>query len=76
MRLLLAEDAAMAFRVAPLQSAALARAVPAEVRATLPDSIVVARADGAVLVRSDAAIHILRGLGGPQRRRMRRYAPQ
>lgn len=52
------------FRFAPLQGAFFASQVPAERRAALPDSIVVLTADGSLLVRSDAFLHILRRLGG------------
>lgn len=38
--------------------------MPAERRASLPDSIVVLTNEGALLVRSDAFLHILRRLGG------------
>lgn len=66
-RLLLAEDPDPdgTYRYAPLQGETLARAVPdAGVRDALPDSIVVRRADGRLLVRSSAVVHLLRGLGG------------
>ena len=54
----------LAFRFAPLQGEAFARMVPAEKRAELPDSVVVLTADGRLLMRSDAFVHILRRLGG------------
>jgi predicted DCC family thiol-disulfide oxidoreductase YuxK len=65
-RLVLAEDAAARFRFAPLASTAFERAWPADVRATLPDSVVVASGvPGAPpLVRSDAVLHVLARLGG------------
>lgn len=53
-----------AFRFAPLQGETLAGRVPAELRAGLPDSIVVETGQGALLVRSSAFLHILRRLGG------------
>ena len=53
-----------AFRFAPLQGETFLARVPAERRAGLPDSVVVLKADGKLLVRSDAVIHILRRLGG------------
>ncbi|HXZ10760.1 MAG TPA: DCC1-like thiol-disulfide oxidoreductase family protein [Candidatus Sulfotelmatobacter sp.] len=56
-----------AFRFAPLQGETFAARVPAERRAGLPDSIVVETAEGALLVRSAAFIHILRRLGGTWR---------
>lgn len=64
-RFVLAEDrGGMAFRFAPLDGAALRRAVPEAERAALPDSVVVLGADGTLLVRSAAALHVARRLGG------------
>jgi predicted DCC family thiol-disulfide oxidoreductase YuxK len=63
-RAVLAADRAGAFRFAPIGGEAFQRSVAAERRASLPDSIVLRRADGALLVRSDAAVHILERLGG------------
>jgi predicted DCC family thiol-disulfide oxidoreductase YuxK len=53
-----------AFRFAPLQGETFQARVPAAQRAELPDSIVVLAKDGALLVRSDAFLHILRRMGG------------
>jgi predicted DCC family thiol-disulfide oxidoreductase YuxK len=53
-----------AFRFAALQGATFKARVPAGQRADLPDSIVVLTREGALLVRSDAFVHILRRLGG------------
>jgi predicted DCC family thiol-disulfide oxidoreductase YuxK len=53
-----------AFRFAPLQGPTFEARVPAERRSGLPDSIVVLTADGSLLVRSNAFLHILRRLGG------------
>lgn len=53
-----------AFRFAPLQGATFESRVAPELRASLPDSIVVLTEDGALLVRSNAFLHILRRLGG------------
>jgi predicted DCC family thiol-disulfide oxidoreductase YuxK len=53
-----------AFRFAPLQGATFQSRVSAGARADLPDSIVVLTEDGALLLRSDAFLHILRRLGG------------
>jgi len=53
-----------AFRFAPLQGATFQSRVPASRRAGLPDSVVVLTADGTLLVRSTAFLHILRRLGG------------
>ena len=67
-RFVLAEDASgTAFRFAPLDSAALRAALPAEERARLPDSLVVRTAQGRVLVRSAAVLHVLQRLGGSWR---------
>jgi predicted DCC family thiol-disulfide oxidoreductase YuxK len=52
------------FHFAPLQGDSFAGKVPSERRAGLPDSVVVLTADGRLLVRSDATLHILRRLGG------------
>jgi predicted DCC family thiol-disulfide oxidoreductase YuxK len=52
------------FRFAPLQGETFAARIPAERRAGLPDSIVVLTGDGALFVRSNAFLHILRRLGG------------
>jgi predicted DCC family thiol-disulfide oxidoreductase YuxK len=53
-----------AFRFAPLQGTTYQSRVPAERRAELPDSIVLLTADGDVLTRSDAFVHLFRRLGG------------
>ncbi len=53
-----------AFRFAPLQGATFQSRVPAGAQADLPDSVVVLTRDGALLVRSNAFLHILRRLGG------------
>ncbi len=52
-----------AFRFAPLGGEVFERTVPAEVRRSLPDTIVVQTAGGAVLLRSQGVVHILRRLG-------------
>ena len=52
------------FRYAPLQGPTFAAEVPAAQRAVLPDSIVVRAADGRLLLRSEAALHILARVGG------------
>lgn len=67
-RFALAEDAGqLAFRFSPLDSDPFRAAVPLERRSALPDSIIVQRADGALLVRSGAIIHLLTALGGAWR---------
>ncbi|MCB9726932.1 MAG: DUF393 domain-containing protein [Deltaproteobacteria bacterium] len=64
-RFLLAEDPdGRAFRFAALQSDTFERLVPAERRATLPDSIVVRTASGDLLLRARAVRHLLARLGG------------
>ena len=64
-RFVLAEDPdGTALRFAPLDSDAFRAAVPADVRATLPDSLVVATADGRVLTRSAGVLHLGQRLGG------------
>jgi predicted DCC family thiol-disulfide oxidoreductase YuxK len=52
------------FRFAPLQGETFQRLVAADQRKTLPDSVVVMTANGRLLVRSEAFLHILRRLGG------------
>jgi predicted DCC family thiol-disulfide oxidoreductase YuxK len=66
-RFALAEDRAAGappFRFAPLGGEAFVREVPAAVRGALPDSLVLLRADGGVLVRSRAVLHLAERLGG------------
>jgi predicted DCC family thiol-disulfide oxidoreductase YuxK len=63
-RFLARRDRAGAFRYAPLGGPTFLALVPAGRRAALPDSLVVRTEDGRVLVRSDAALHCLRRLGG------------
>jgi predicted DCC family thiol-disulfide oxidoreductase YuxK len=53
-----------AFRFAPLEGPTFEERIPANRRAGLSNSMVVFTQDGAILTRSDAAIHILRRLGG------------
>ena len=53
-----------AFRFAPLGGETFRRNVPAEVAAELPDSLVLQRADGTLLLRTDATVHALRRIGG------------
>ena len=55
------------FRFAALGSEAFRRLVPEAQRAGLPDSIVVLTADGTLLARSAAVIHILERIDGPWR---------
>jgi predicted DCC family thiol-disulfide oxidoreductase YuxK len=58
------DRAGNAFRFAPLQGETFQSRVPPERRAGLPDSVVVLTADGNLLTRSDAFLHILQKLGG------------
>jgi len=64
-RFVLAEDRdGAAFRFAPLESERFEAAVPANVRATLPDSLVLLRPDGTLLLRAAAVREICARLGG------------
>jgi predicted DCC family thiol-disulfide oxidoreductase YuxK len=53
-----------AFRFAPLQGETIQSHIPAERRASLPDTFVVLTRDGTLLMRSNASLHILERLGG------------
>lgn len=55
------------FRFAPLGGVTFRATVKPEEAAALPDSLVLRRSDGALLVRSAAVLHALRRLGGPWR---------
>lgn len=63
-RFTLVEDRSAHFRFAPLQGAAFAAAVSGQVRATLPDTIVVVDESGDLHIKGSAVIHVLRALGG------------
>jgi predicted DCC family thiol-disulfide oxidoreductase YuxK len=64
-RFVLAEDRShQAFDFAPLQGEKFRASIPEATRATVPDSLVVLTAGGAVLSRSTAVLHILRRMGG------------
>jgi predicted DCC family thiol-disulfide oxidoreductase YuxK len=64
-RFVLAEDhIGDTFRFAPLASEAFRAAVREADRIALPDSLVVLTAEGLLLTRSAAVLHILRRLGG------------
>jgi predicted DCC family thiol-disulfide oxidoreductase YuxK len=52
------------FRFAPLGGSTFQATLSAAERADLPDSIVIRTSDGRLLVRSRAAAHVLRRLGG------------
>jgi predicted DCC family thiol-disulfide oxidoreductase YuxK len=67
-RFVLAEDrGGEAFRFAPLEGDTAAQRLGAEVRAALPESLVIETANGALLVRSAAVLHIAENLGGAWR---------
>jgi predicted DCC family thiol-disulfide oxidoreductase YuxK len=64
-RFVLAEErSGVGFRFAPLQSEAFRVAVREAERAQLPDSMVLRAADGALMIRSTAVLHIMMRLGG------------
>jgi predicted DCC family thiol-disulfide oxidoreductase YuxK len=52
------------FRFAPLDSDSFRRNIPPELRANLPDSVIVWTAGGQALAQSAAILHILARLGG------------
>ena len=60
---LLERDKQHLFQFAPLQGETFLRAIAPELRSRLPDSLVVVTSSGQLLVRSAAAIHVLRRLG-------------
>ena len=64
LRFVLSEDQAGSFRFAPLGSEHFTAAVPAPQRDALPDSLVLDRGDGVLLVRSAALLELARRLGG------------
>jgi predicted DCC family thiol-disulfide oxidoreductase YuxK len=66
-RFVLAADRAERFRFAPLQGETFRERIPEGQRAGLPDSLVLRTAEGAILTRSSATLHVLRRLGGPWR---------
>ena len=66
-RFVLAEDRAAAFRFAPLGGEAFRNAVPASSRPELPDSLVIATADGRLITRASGVRYIMQRLGGAWR---------
>jgi predicted DCC family thiol-disulfide oxidoreductase YuxK len=58
------DAAGTAFRFAPLQGSTFHALIDPARRAEIPDSLVVLTSGGEVLVRSDAALHMLRRIGG------------
>jgi predicted DCC family thiol-disulfide oxidoreductase YuxK len=64
-RFVLAEDRSPdGIRFAPLQGEGVKEQIPEARRAGLPDSLVVLTADGIVMTRSAAVLHLLAGIGG------------
>lgn len=63
-RFILAEEPAETFRFAPLQGEKFNKALAKEERLGLPESLVVRKENGEVLVRSDGAAYIAKRLGG------------
>jgi predicted DCC family thiol-disulfide oxidoreductase YuxK len=63
-RFLLAEEHSGTLRYAPLQGATFAASVPDDVRASLPDSLVLRTADGRLYLRSDAVVQVMASMGG------------
>lgn len=63
-RFVLAEDRAAAFRFAPLGGETFRNAVPASSRTELPDSLVIATADGLLITRTSGVRYIMQRLGG------------
>ena len=63
-RFVLAEDRTAVFRFAPLDSETFRDSVPAASRRELPDSLVIATADGRLITRARGVRYILQRLGG------------
>ena len=63
-RFLLAEGAHTTLRFAPLQGETSAQNLPADVRASLPDSLIVHTDSGLLLTRTAAVLHLCERLGG------------
>ena len=64
-RFVLAEEpVGLNLRFAPIGGETFRAAVPESTRRTLPDSLVLLAADGSVVTRSAACIHLMRRLGG------------
>ena len=63
-RFLAAHDRSGAFRFAPLGGPTFLGLVPESAREGLPDSLVIHTEEGQLLVKSEAALHCLRRLGG------------
>lgn len=63
-RFVVHRDRRAAFQFAPLAGETFRRQVPQAARQSLPDTLVVRRAAGDLLIRSTALVHLLRRLGG------------
>jgi len=63
-RFVLAEDRAAAFRFAPLGGETFRNNVPASSRLALPDSLVIATADGRLVTRASGVRYLMQRLGG------------
>lgn len=57
----------LAFRFAPIQGETIKKLLSEDQRRGLPDTVIVLRADGALLLKSAAFLHILARLGGAWR---------
>lgn len=66
-RFIVMRDRRGVFHFAPLHGETFRNLVPESERGNLPDSVVVVTADGKVLTRSTAAVHLLGRLAGPWR---------
>ena len=63
-RFILTRDKKVLFRFAPLQGQTFDRSVTLAQRAVLPDSVFLLTTSGELLLRSEAALYVLRRLGG------------
>lgn len=58
------DPAGRLFHYAPLNGETAERMFTADERERLPDSIIVKKSDGSILLRSEAALYLLRRIGG------------
>lgn len=63
-RFLLAEERTGTLRYAPLQGEHFRTRVPATIRNTLPDSLILSTGDGTLYLRSEAVVKVMHRLGG------------